>query len=156
GRLDADTEGLLLLTNDGQLALHLTHPRHEVAKTYRALVDGVPDAAALYHLRTGVWLAGRRTLPARVELMATHADAAELLITSREGRKRQSRLMGAAVGHAVRRLRRERLGPLELGDLPVGRWRRLTDREVAALTSLPPDPPFPREGKGGNPEPGAP
>lgn len=133
GRLDADSEGLLLLTNDGELAMRLTHPRYEVAKTYRALVAGQVSPIAARALVEGIEIEGQRTAPARIEIVSLEPDQTELLLTIHEGRKRQVRLMLAEVGHPVLRLRRERLGPLRLGDLPLGRWRPLEAREVAAL-----------------------
>jgi 23S rRNA pseudouridine2605 synthase len=130
GRLDIDTTGLILLTNDGELAHRLTHPRFEVPKTYRAVVARLPvRERALRALRAGVELEDGPSLPARVERVA--ADALE--ITIREGRKRQVRRMCEAVGHPVRRLQRVRFGPLELGSLPEGAWRELAADEVSAL-----------------------
>ena len=130
GRLDADTTGLLLLTNDGELANHLTHPRYEVPKTYRATVRHPPvSPEALERLRDGVELDDGRTLPARVRLVRPGVVELEL----REGRKRQVRRMLEAVGHPVRELTRVRFGPLALGDLPAGGVRRLSDAEVARL-----------------------
>lgn len=130
GRLDLDTSGLILLTDDGDLAYRLTHPRYEVPRTYRAQVSGprVPDAA-LRALRRGVRLDDGLTAPARVRRLAD--DVLELTI--HEGRKRQVKRMCEAVGHPVKRLERIRFGPLELGDLPRGRWRKLTDAEIEAL-----------------------
>ncbi|EHN12169.1 Ribosomal large subunit pseudouridine synthase B [Patulibacter medicamentivorans] len=130
GRLDAETTGLILLTDDGALADLLTHPRYEVPKTYVASVRGgrVGDVA-LRALREGVELDDGPTLPAEVE----QPEPGELRITLREGRKRQVRRMCRAVGHPVVTLRRVRLGPLELGRLREGQWRALDPREVAAL-----------------------
>ena len=130
GRLDIDTTGLILLTNQGELAHRLTHPRFEVEKTYRVVVAGpsVRDAE-LRALRDGVQLEDGRTAPARVRRLA--ADTIE--ITIHEGRKRQVKRMCEAVGHPVKRLERVAFGPLQLGDLPRGRWRKLSDAEVEAL-----------------------
>jgi pseudouridine synthase len=138
GRLDYDTEGLLLLTNDGDLASRLTHPRHEVERTYQARVAGVPDADAIERLRRGVPLDGRRTLPADVVLLNTRASDREgvLIVTIREGRNRQVRRMLEAVGHPVRALRRTRIGPLGDRRLKAGEWRDLTDAEVRTLQDL--------------------
>jgi 23S rRNA pseudouridine2605 synthase len=133
GRLDIDTTGLILLTNQGELAHRLTHPSFEVEKTYRALVGGPAlEERALRALREGVELEDGRTAPARVRRVA--ADVLELTI--HEGRKRQVKRMCEAVGHPVKRLERVGFGPLELGDLPRGRWRRLTDPEIEALTAI--------------------
>jgi 23S rRNA pseudouridine2605 synthase len=130
GRLDIDTTGLILLTNDGELAHRLTHPRFEVPKTYRAVVAKPPvRERELRALREGVELDDGPSLPAAVERVA--ADALE--ITIREGRKRQVRRMCEAVGHPVRRLERVRFGPLELGSLREGDYRELTPDEVSAL-----------------------
>jgi len=130
GRLDADTTGLILLTNDGELANRLTHPRYGVAKTYRVTVANPPvRAAALEALAAGVELDDGPTAPARVRRLAP--DRFE--ITLREGRKRQVRRMAEAVGHRVRALERVQLGPLRLGTLAAGEHRRLKAAEVEAL-----------------------
>lgn len=135
GRLDYDTEGLLLLTNDGDLAAMLTHPRHGVERTYEAKVAGMPDADALARLRRGVPLDGRRTLPARAEVLNPGRREANgvvrLVIT--EGRNRQVRRMLEAVGHPVDTLVRTRIGPISDHALKPGRWRDLTPAEVASL-----------------------
>lgn len=130
GRLDLDVTGLLLLTNDGELAHRLMHPRFDVPRTYRASVARPPVAeATLRALRRGVELDDGRTRPARVRCVA--ADEIELTIL--EGRKRQVKRMCSAVGHPVRRLVRVGFGPLELGDLAPGAHRRLSRSELAAL-----------------------
>jgi 23S rRNA pseudouridine2605 synthase len=130
GRLDADSTGLILLTNDGELANLLAHPRHEVPKTYRArLAGGRPSPAAIAALRDGVTLDDGRTAPAQVRRVSANVIELEL----REGRKRQVRRMCEAVGHPVLELTRVRLGPLELGGLELGAARLLTDAEVSAL-----------------------
>jgi 23S rRNA pseudouridine2605 synthase len=130
GRLDIDTTGLILLTDDGELAHRLTHPRFEVEKTYRARVAGAPvRERALRALRGGVELEDGRTAPAGVRLI--RPDTIELTI--HEGRKRQVRRMCEAVGHPVRRLERVAFGPLELGDLKAGEYRLLSAGEVATL-----------------------
>jgi 23S rRNA pseudouridine2605 synthase len=137
GRLDYDSEGLLILTNDGELAAALTHPSHEVAREYHARVRGLPDARAIGRLARGVVLDGRKTAPAEVTLVAArvgqHADQALLSITLHEGRTRQVRRMCEAVGYPVVRLRRVRFGPLEDPALKPGMCRPLTTREVDAL-----------------------
>lgn len=133
GRLDYDSEGLLILTNDGALTFHLTHPSHEVAKSYVALVSGVPDEEDLLALRNGVVIDGRKTLPARVALKKAEMDKSILKITISEGRNRQVRKMCAAVGHEVLRLRRVAEGPLSLGNLKPGEWRHLTCKEISML-----------------------
>lgn len=138
GRLDRDTEGLLLLTDDGELTHRLTHPRFGLEKEYLALVRGRPSGEALRRLSEGVVIDGRRTAPARVALaedvsLPRGPGESWVRIVIREGRKRQVRLMCRAVGHPVRRLLRVREGPIELGDLPPGATRALTSEEVAAL-----------------------
>lgn len=136
GRLDVDTEGLLLLTNDGDLAQLLTHPRHGVEKTYLAEVEGVPAPASVRRLREGVELDDGPTAPARAAVVQAgdgpHATSA-LEITIHEGRNRQVRRMCDAVGHPVRRLVRTRIGPLHDARLAPGEWRTLTPGEVRAL-----------------------
>jgi 23S rRNA pseudouridine2605 synthase len=130
GRLDADTTGLILLTNDGELANRLTHPRYEVPKTYRAKVENPPvGERALRALREGVELDDGRTAPARARRL--RPDVVELTI--HEGRKRQVRRMCEAVGHPVVALRRVAFGPLRLDDLPAGAHRRLSGAEVERL-----------------------
>jgi len=135
GRLDLRSEGLMLLTDDGDLAHRLTHPRYGHEKEYRALVEGEPDEATLENWRRGVFLDGRRTAPAGVTVARREKDATWLRVTLCEGRKRQIRRVAAMLGHPVRRLIRVRIGPLRLGDLKPGRWRRLTGAEVKALRS---------------------
>ncbi|MFO7310603.1 MAG: pseudouridine synthase [Bacillota bacterium] len=133
GRLDLDTEGLLLLTNDGPLAHRLTHPRYGVRKLYRAKVAGVVGAEAVARLEQGVLLEDGPTAPARVRVIRQDKETAVLEIELAEGRKRQVRRMCQAVGHPVLYLKRIGFGPLRLGRLPVGAYRPLTDAEVAAL-----------------------
>lgn len=133
GRLDADSAGLILLTNDGELANRLTHPRHEVPKTYRARVRGGPvGARALAALRAGVELEDGPTAPARVRRLAPNT----LELTIHEGRNRQVRRMCEAAGHPVLELTRIAFGSLRLGDLAPGASRRLNAREVERLRSL--------------------
>jgi 23S rRNA pseudouridine2605 synthase len=129
GRLDADTEGLLLLTNDGELAHHLTHPRFGVEKEYLALVDKPLAAGALRRLRDGVELDDGRTAPAE----ASQPEPGLVRITIHEGRNRQVRRMLDAVGHPVERLIRVRIGPITDRRLGPGQWRPLTADERRAL-----------------------
>ena len=136
GRLDFDSEGLLILTNDGDLAATLTHPRHEVERVYEAHVLGVPDAHDLARLRQGLVIDGRRTSPAHVELLTdrrTEAGTSVLRVTIHEGRTRQVRKMGDAIGHPVRSLKRVRIGPLADRNLRLGTYRELTPEEVQRL-----------------------
>jgi 23S rRNA pseudouridine2605 synthase len=136
GRLDYDTEGLLLLTNDGDLAAALTHPRHGVERTYEARVAGMPDQDAIDRLRKGIPLDGKRTLPADVVLLNRSGREGLLLITIREGRNRQVRRMCEAVGHPVDKLKRVKIGPLSDRMLRRGEWRDLTPAEVKSLKKL--------------------
>lgn len=137
GRLDFDSEGLLLITNDGALAARLTHPRHEVPKVYRARVRGVPDVRALERLAKGVPLDGHRTAPATVRLGKRFAGSrgpeSIVELTLREGRNRQVRRMCEAVGHPVIALSRIQFGPLRDARLPPGAFRELTATEIAKL-----------------------
>ena len=133
GRLDYDTEGLLVLTNDGDLAQLVTHPRHGIEKTYLAEVSGVPSRATIRALREGVTLEDGPTAPARVRLVQDLGDNAALEIVVHEGRNRIVRRMCEAVGHPVRRLVRTRVGPIADRRLAPGSWRVLRPREVRAL-----------------------
>jgi 23S rRNA pseudouridine2605 synthase len=138
GRLDADTSGLLVLTDDGELAFRLTHPRYKVSKEYIAIVIGNPSAADLDALRTGVKLEDGVTAPAEVEALGVTPGSrdsvlAELRIVIREGRHRQVRRMVHGIGHKVQSLRRTGFGPLKLGRLKIGDWRVLGEAEVTAL-----------------------
>jgi 23S rRNA pseudouridine2605 synthase len=129
GRLDADTTGALLLTNDGQLAHRLMHPRYEVDKVYEVEVEGEPSDQTLEQLASGVELEDGRTAPATVE----RVGPSSLELTIHEGRKHQVKRMLEAVGHPVRRLHRSRYAGLTLGELSPGEWRELTRDEVAKL-----------------------
>lgn len=133
GRLDANSEGLLLLTDDGDLTYRLTHPKFQVEKEYHALLDRelAPEAQRLW--RTGVRLAGQRTAPAQVSTLAQDAEGVWVKIVLREGRKRQIRDMARVLGYTVLRLIRVREGPLLLGNLSLGQWRTLRREEVQAL-----------------------
>ena len=131
GRLDMDSEGLLLFTNDGEWANKLMHPRHEINKTYKVTVTGF-TAEALEKLRKPVELDGYLIKKPQVKLL--DGQQGQLLITIHEGRNRQVRRMCALAGMDVRRLVRVSEGSLELGNLPVGKWRHLTDEEIASLT----------------------
>lgn len=140
GRLDYDSEGLLLLTNDGDLAARLMHPRHGIGRVYEARVRGVPGDRALRRLSTGVKIDGRRTAPARVRLLARGVGAREdqstLELTITEGRTRQVRRMCEAVGHPVVRLRRVRIGPIADPSLKPGTFRDLSRDEIRKLKAL--------------------
>ncbi len=142
GRLDADSTGLLLLTNDGELTNQLTHPRYGVAKTYRAVVDGLVTAEELEKLQKGIWLAdpvknvGFKTGRSFIRVIKRTRQKTILEITIREGRNRQVRRMLAKVGHKVRDLMRIRMGPLSLDNLRPGQFRPLTSKEIRALKEL--------------------
>jgi len=148
GRLDADSEGLMLLTSDGPLAHHITDPRHKLPKVYLAQVERIPNEQALDQLRKGVLLGGKRTQPAEVRLLSAdpklpgrpvpirfrkNVPTAWLEITLREGLNRQVRRMTAAVGYPTLRLVRIAIGPITLGELQPGHWRDLTSDEVARI-----------------------
>ncbi len=135
GRLDLETEGLLLFTNDGNFAYRLLHPSHEVEKSYLAWVKGVPRDASVQRLRQGVTIPSGTTAPAQVKRLRVSKDgtSTKFEVVIHEGKKRQVRLMFKAVGHPVIRLKRIRIGNLWLGNLPPGAYRLLTAEEVSAL-----------------------
>lgn len=136
GRLDYDSEGLLLLTNDGDLTEQLLHPSHEVEKVYLARVSNELTPAEARRLEMGVMIDGRKTAKAKVKILGFKNLYTDILVSIHEGRNRQVRKMVMAVGHEVVMLRRIRFGPLKLGELPRGMWRELTSEEVAELKRL--------------------
>ena len=151
GRLDLDSEGLILLTSDGTLAHHITDPQHKLPKVYLAQVERIPNEEALEQLRKGVVLNGKKTRPIDVRLLSDdpqlpvrpvpirfrkHVSTVWLEITLREGLNRQVRRMTAAVGHPTLRLVRVAIGPIMLGDLQPGQWRDVTSREIAQIYSV--------------------
>lgn len=136
GRLDFDSEGLLLLTNDGDLMNRLLHPSHEVKKSYLIKASNQVSEEEIRRLRAGVMIDGRLTSPAQVRLIREETFDTVLLISIHEGRNRQVRKMLEAVGHQVVSLRRVEFGPILLGDLPRGQWRTLTEKEIARLKTL--------------------
>lgn len=136
GRLDYDTSGLLLLTNDGEMTYRATHPKHELEKTYRALVRGIVPHLAVERLRRGVRLDGYVTRPAKVEVVRMNRASTELLITIHEGKNRQVRKMCKAIGFPVIELERIQFGPVRLGNLLLGQWRKLRPAEVQALLEV--------------------
>ena len=137
GRLDYDSEGLIILTNDGEFAEHVAHPRYEVDRTYEALVEGIPDDRDLERLRRGVVIAGGRTEPAEVRIVHTSATKrgpqTMLIVRLHEGRNRQVRHMCDVIAHPIVRLKRVRIGTLGIGDLKPGDFRDLTPAEVRKL-----------------------
>lgn len=136
GRLDTDTEGLILLTNDGEFAHRMAHPSWEVTKTYLVEVEGVLDKKTIARLSKGVTLEDGPVRPDRVKLVSTAADRSMVVVALHEGRNRIVRRMMDAVGHPVRRLSRTAIGPVRLGQLPVGESRELTREELGALLDL--------------------
>lgn len=136
GRLDLESEGLMLLTDDGEVALRLTHPRYGQTKEYHVKVRGHPGRETLQRWREGIVIEGEKTLPAEVAVLRRETDGTWLRVVLREGRKREIRRVAEALGHPVQRLIRLRLGPLELGHLKPGEWRPLTPDEIAALRRL--------------------
>ena len=133
GRLDYHTEGLLILTNDGELAQRLQHPRYGIPKTYLAKVKGIPSPEVLKRLRSGISLDGKKTAPASVKKMGTTGKNAWIEMTIKEGRNRQIRRMCLTVGHPVMKLKRIRYGPIRLGTLVSGTYRHLTPTEEDKL-----------------------
>ena len=133
GRLDFNTEGLLLLTNDGDFTYKVTHPKHGLEKTYEVWVSGKAEQNALKKLEQGIYIDGKKTAPAKVDIIGYTKASAVLSITIHEGRNRQVRKMCAAVGFRVMNLKRVSEGGLSLGHLPLGKWRHLTDAEVKLI-----------------------
>ena len=136
GRLDYNTSGLLLLTNDGDLAYRLSHPKHQVTKTYRAIVAGVLSGGRIASLRKGVDIGGFVTSPAQVKLIKQNPRSAVVEIKIHEGKNRQVRKMFAAVGNKVQELQRIAVGDLYLGRLKEGHYRKLTREEIEYLKNL--------------------
>lgn len=134
GRLDINSTGALLLTNDGRVTFCLTHPRHSVSKTYRVWVQGQPELAKLDQWRRGIWLEGRMTRPAQVRVLdSRQPDRTLLEIKLQEGRNRQIRKVAEQLGHPVLRLHRVAIGPILLGSVPSGQYRSLTPGEIEYL-----------------------
>lgn len=130
GRLDYDSEGLMLLTNDGDLAYQMTHPKYEIDKTYHVLVKGVMTEKSVGYLEQGVTIEGKKTAPAQVQIMEAQPNNTWIDITIHEGRNRQIRKMCEAVGYPVMRLIRTELGPWKLGDIPSGKFRTLKPEDI--------------------------
>jgi len=133
GRLDIDTSGALILTNDGELTQKILHPSNEINRTYLARVNGKPSPAQLDSLRRGIILEGRKTWPAQIRVMGSDRETSSIEITIHEGRKRQVRKMFAAIGHPVLELARTAYARLGLGNLPIGRFRELTPKDLEKL-----------------------
>lgn len=136
GRLDLNTSGLLIMTNDGELTYGLTHPKHDVNKTYEVKVRGRVSAASVTKLEQGVVIDGRKTYPAKVKILSSTDRMTWLSITIHEGRNRQVRKMCEAVGHSVAKLTRVSIGKIKVGNLPLGDYRQLTQDEVNYLKSI--------------------
>lgn len=136
GRLDKDSEGCLLLTNDGEMAFRLMHPRYEVPKIYIVRVEGKVTALEIAKLEKGVFLEGRKTAPARVAALESHPQMSVLQVEIHEGRKREVRQMFESVGHDVVRLKRMSFAGLRLENLPAGKWRALKKDEIRRLKHL--------------------
>lgn len=159
GRLDYDSEGLLLLTSDGALAEKLTHPRHGIGREYHVRVRGVPDDREIDRLRKGIALDGERTSPATVDLhkvieSSSHGPDAILSMVIYEGRNRQVRRMCEAIGHPVSRLKRVRIGPIKDDHIRPGEFRDLDDSEIAALKRFAAKAPASAKASAGKPAPG--
>jgi len=133
GRLDKDAEGLLIMTNDGELAHRLTHPKWKVPKTYEVIVEGELTEEAVKPLREGIELKDFKAQPAEVEILEVKDGESKARITIKEGKYHQVKRMFAAVGHPVKRLKRVKFGSLELGELPAGEYRHLTEEELSQL-----------------------
>jgi 23S rRNA pseudouridine2605 synthase len=136
GRLDYNTSGLLILTNDGDLTYKLTHPKHETKKTYHVIIEGAISKTSLNAIRDGVMIDGRVTAPAAADVINERDKTSMLKITIHEGRNRQIRKMFDALGYKVTSLKRVGTGSLELGTLPQGKYRRLTRDEVSSLYAI--------------------
>ena len=136
GRLDYDTEGLLLLTNDGQLAYGLTHPKHKVLKVYEALVKGIPDHIDLEKLEKGIILEDGITAPANIKVLEVYEPNSLIEISIHEGRNRQVRRMFEAINHPVLKLKRTQMGPLSLNNIAKGKYRNLSKAEIENLKKI--------------------
>lgn len=136
GRLDKETEGLLLLTNDGDVHQRLTHPKYQMDKIYFVRIDGRLDIAKKEKLERGIYLEGKRTTPAKIKLLKSKRDIAELYMTIHEGRKRQIRIMFSKVGHKVIYLKRIQQGPLKINQMKPGEWRMLNKKEIREIQAL--------------------
>ncbi len=136
GRLDYDTSGLILLTNDGELANRMTHPKHEMPKVYRAIIKGVLSQSEISALQAGVIIEDYKTAPAIVKVISEADNNSTVDITIHEGRNRQVRKMFETIGHIVLRLKRIAIGPIKINGLEEGKWRRLDQKEITALRKV--------------------
>jgi len=154
GRLDKQSEGLMLMTNDGDMAHKMTHPRYGHEKMYHVVVEGFLSDQSIDKWQRGILLDGQYTAPAKIEVVRQHREFTQLKVTLREGRKRQIRRIANMLGHSVRELVRESIGPIKLGNLKPGQWRHLNPEEVAQLrrsVKEKPDPKRHRPGKSHRP-----
>lgn len=135
GRLDYDTSGLIILSNDGEFTYRLTHPKHETNKVYIAEIKGVPTEEEIYQVRSGLVIDGHTTSPAGFEILERKPNSSVVKITIHEGRNRQVRKMCAMIYHPVINLQRVAVGPVLLGELPLGKWRHLSEGEIKELES---------------------
>ncbi len=133
GRLDYHSEGLVLITNDGELSLRLTHPKYKVEKVYEVKVKDLPDEKKIEKLRKGIWLEDGKTLPCEITFIKKTKENSWFRVVLREGKKRQIRRMFHAIGHDVMKLKRVAIGPIKLGKLPSGAYRSLDEKEIIAL-----------------------
>lgn len=133
GRLDYNTEGLLIMSNDGDFTYALTHPKHEKEKVYEALVSGIVLHGAVDKLEKGVYIDGKKTAPAKAEVLEHRKNTSIIRIAIHEGRNRQVRKMCESVGHKVLALKRTSIDGIELGNLPLGKWRHLNENEIKRL-----------------------
>lgn len=136
GRLDMDTSGLILLTNDGNVTNKITHPRNQVIKKYIAIVEGTPNKLELTKFRKGLMIDGKRTSPATIKIVKNYETESILEIEINEGRNRQIRKMCEAIDHPIKKLKRVSIGEIQLGGLQFGEWRYLDDEEMKYISSL--------------------
>lgn len=136
GRLDMDTSGLLLLTNDGKVTNKITHPRNEIVKKYIAIVEGTPNKGELTRFRSGVIIDGKKTSPAKMKIIKNYETESILEIEINEGRNRQIRKMCEAINHPIKKLKRISIGEIQLGGLEVGEWRYLDEEEMNYIKLL--------------------
>lgn len=133
GRLDYHSEGLVLLTNDGELSLRLTHPKYKVEKVYEVKVKDLPDEKKIEKLKKGIWLEDGKTAPCEISFIKKTSENSWFRVTLKEGKRRQIRRMFHAIGHDVMKLKRISIGPIKLGKLPIGNYRFLTEKEIIIL-----------------------
>ncbi|MGO1469137.1 MAG: pseudouridine synthase [Tissierella sp.] len=136
GRLDMDTSGLILLTNDGNVTNKITHPRNEVIKKYIAIVEGTPNKSELTKFRKGIMIDGKKTSPASIKIVKNYENESILEIEINEGRNRQVRKMCEAINHPIKKLKRVSIGEIDIGGLQFGEWRYLDDEEMKYILSL--------------------